>query len=77
METQIICALIFILISAVQRFALFKKPMEKPKAGWFCFGYAILATVICTLISNGQQSTLITGFATMLITYNILIYTKK
>lgn len=64
---------LFVLLAIVLRRVIIKKPLEKINSSWISFGFAIVATTICTLISDGeQQSTLITGFATMLFVYNIL-----
>lgn len=69
------CACLFILISLVLRFGYYKFPIDKIKASWMSFFFAAIATTICTLLSGGeQQSTLITGFATMLICYAILTF---
>ncbi len=73
MILAIITSLLFIVIAIIIRYTIVQKPLEKAKASWLCFGLAIGATMVCTLISGGeQQSTLITGFATMLLSYNIL-----
>lgn len=64
---------LFVLLAIVLRQVIIKKPLEKINSSWISFGLAIVATTICTLIAGGeQQSTLITGFATMLFVYNIL-----
>lgn len=64
---------LFVLLAIVLRRVIIKKSLEKINASWISFGLAIVATTICTLIAGGeQQSTLITGFATMLFVYNIL-----
>ncbi len=74
MAIAITSSLLFILVAAVMRFAYYKFPIDKLKATWISFIFAAIATTICTLLSGEQQSTLITGFATMLICYNILCY---
>lgn len=61
-----------LLIAVVLRYTVFQQPIEKIKASWISFGFAVVATTICTLLAGGeQQSTLITGFATMILCYNI------
>lgn len=73
MVLAVIVSLLFILIAIIIRYSIAQHPIEKAKSSWICFGLAIGATMVCTLISGGeQQSTLITGFATMLLSYNIL-----
>lgn len=73
MGTAISISALFVLLAIVLRHVIIKKPLEKINASWISFGLAIVATTICTLIAGGeQQSTLITGFATMLFVYNIL-----
>jgi len=78
MITAIISAFLFVMVSFVLRFTVFKRQaISKPKASWLSFLFAIIATTLCTLLSGGQQqSTLITGFATILICYNVLSYQK-
>lgn len=73
MGTAISISALFVLLAIVLRHVIIKKPLKKINASWISFGLAIVATTICTLIAGGeQQSTLITGFATMLFVYNIL-----
>lgn len=73
MGTAISISALFVLLAIILRRVIIKKTLEKINASWISFGLAIVATTICTLISGGeQQSTLITGFATMLFVYNIL-----
>ena len=75
MGVAIASAFLFILISCVLRYGYYKFPIDKIKASWISFLFAAIATTICTLSSNGeQQGTLISGFATMLICYNVLSY---
>ena len=78
MITAAISAFLFVMLSVIMRFTLFKRQaISKMKASWISFLFAVIATTVCTLMSGGeQQSTLITGFATMLICYNILSYQK-
>ena len=64
----------FSIIAFIMRVAIFRTSVPKVKASWLSFFLAVIATSICTLIFNGeQQSTLLTGFATMLVCYNIFI----
>ena len=73
MSTQIFCSLLFIFIAGLWRFLVLKSPVDKTKAGWISFVFAVFSTTLCTLMYNGEpQDTVITGFVTMLITYNIL-----
>lgn len=74
MAIAISSSLLFILIAVVMRFAYYKFPIDKLKASWISFLFAAIATTVCTLVTGEQQSTLITGFATMLLCYNILCY---
>lgn len=62
-----------ILIAVIIRYMFIKHPVEKPVASWICFGFAVLATMTCTLLSGGEpQGTLMSGFATMLVVYNVM-----
>ena len=64
----------FSVIAFILRVSVFRNVVPKVKASWLSFFLAVIATTICTLIFNGeQQSTLLTGFATMLVCYNIFI----
>lgn len=74
MIISIISASLFILISAVMRYAYYKFPIDKLKASLISFLFAVIATTICTLIAGEPQGTVISGFVTMLICYNILSY---
>ncbi|MBR2525373.1 hypothetical protein IKE67_02795 [bacterium] len=75
MVIAIVSSLLFVFISVIMRFVYYRFPIDKVKASWIAFFYAVLATTISTLISGGQQqSTLITGFATMLLCYTILTF---
>ena len=74
MAIAVISSLLFVLISLIMRFAYYKFPIDKMKASTFSFVFAAIATTICTLILGNQQYLFITGFATMLICYSILIF---
>ena len=74
MVTSFICSLLLVFVAAIMRFAYYKFPIDKIKASWISFILAAIATTICTLVSGQQQGTLITGFITMLLCYNILIF---
>ena len=75
MSVAIGSAFLFILISLVLRYGYYKFPIDKIKASWMSFLFAAIATTICAMIlGTEQQHTLISGFATMLICYNILCY---
>lgn len=77
MLTQILCAILFIIVSIILRFVFYRTPIDKVKAGWISFALAVFATAVCTLMSGSQQNTAITGFATMLVCYNVLSYKVK
>ncbi len=74
MVISILCSILFVMIAAIMRFAYYKFPIEKIKASGISFLFATIATTICSIISGEQQGTLITGFFTMLICYNLLSY---
>lgn len=65
-------SLVFILVAIIIRYTFVQKPLEKPHASWISFILAIIGTTICTLIAGEPQGTVITGFVTMLLSYNIL-----
>lgn len=73
MGVAISIAVLFVLVAIILRYMVFQQPTDKIKASWVSFALAVVATTVFTLISNGeQQDTLITGFATMLVSYNVL-----
>lgn len=62
-----------ILIAVIVRYMFIQHPVAKPTASWICFGFAVVATTACTLLAGGEpQGTLVSGFATMLIVYNLM-----
>ena len=65
-------SLVFVLIAIIIRYSFVQKPFEKPQASWISFILAIIGTTTCTLIAGEPQGTIITGFVTMLLSYNIL-----
>ena len=74
MSIMIMLFVSFSVIAFIMRIVCFKSQVSKVKASWISFVLAVIATSICTLINNGeQQSTLLTGFATMLVCYNIFV----
>lgn len=64
-------SLVFVIIAIIIRYSFVQKPLEKINATWICFILAVIATTICTLIAGEPQGTIISGFVTMLLTYNI------
>lgn len=74
MIISIVCSVLFVFIAVILRFVYYKFPIDKIKASWISFLFALIATTLCTLISGEQQGTLVTGFITMLLCYNILCY---
>lgn len=65
-------SLVFVVIAIIVRYSFIQKPLEKIHASWISFLLAIIATTICTLVAGEPQGTVISGFVTMLLTYNIL-----
>ena len=65
-------SLVFVVLAIIVRYSFIQKPMEKAHASWISFIFAIIGTTICTLIVGEPQGTVITGFVTMLLSYNIL-----
>lgn len=65
-------SLVFVVIAIIVRYSFIQKPLEKINASWISFLLAIIATTICTLVAGEPQGTVVSGFATMLLTYNIL-----
>lgn len=64
----------FSIMALITKLMAFRQPLSKIKASWLSFAFALIATTVCTLLFGGeQQSTLLTGFATMLVCYNIFI----
>lgn len=74
MGIAIASAFLFVLISAVMRFAYYRFPIDKMKASCMSFGFAAIATTICTIVTGEQQYVFITGFITMLLCYSILVF---
>ena len=72
MLTSYILLVTFVIISIVFRFAIRKYPVRKIPASWVSFTFGVISTTICTLLYKAPQSTLVSGFLTMLLTYAIL-----
>ncbi|MGN1125569.1 MAG: hypothetical protein ACI4SM_05220 [Candidatus Gastranaerophilaceae bacterium] len=72
MALSIILCILFFIIAIIIRFSILQNRMSQMSASWTSFALAVIATTICTLITQEQQGTLITGFATMLLCYSVL-----
>lgn len=65
-------SLIFVVVAIIIRYSFIQKPLERIHASWVSFILAVIGTTLCTLITGEPQGTVISGFVTMLLTYNIL-----